>query len=99
MKLEILREAEDELIEAVEYYEVMEAGLGVRLRQEAERCLVWICEHPLLAHPRRNGYRRVNLRAFPYYAAYAIRGEIVWVLAIGHASRKPEYWSQRMKGL
>ena len=30
MKLEILREAEDELIEAVEYYEVREAGLGVR---------------------------------------------------------------------
>jgi len=41
------------------------------------------------------GFRRVNLQVFPYYLAYAIHNEVIWILAIAHASRHPEYWIPR----
>jgi hypothetical protein len=99
MRVEILRVAEDELLEAIEHYEVIESGLGMRLRDEVRRCLDWISGHHLLARQRSKGYRRVNLRVFPYYVAYAVRADILWVLAIAHSGRKPEYWSGRLKGV
>jgi hypothetical protein len=37
----------------------------------------------------------MNLRVFPYYIPYIIRGEMLWVLAVAHGSRKPEYWIGR----
>lgn len=38
------------------------------------------------------GYRRINLRVFPYYVPYIVRSETLWVLAIAYAGRKPLYW-------
>ena len=43
------------------------------------------------------GYRRVNLRVFPYFVAYVSSGDTIWVLAIGHVRRRPEYWIKRLR--
>ena len=69
MKLEIVAEAEDELNQAVAYYEEIELGLGIRLKEDARRVLSWIQENPLLPRIRSKGYQRVNFRGFSYYAA------------------------------
>ena len=66
MKLEILDEARDELSEAIGYYEEIEPGLGIRLKEEARRVLSWIQKNPLLPRLRPRGYRRVNFRGFEY---------------------------------
>lgn len=42
MNLQILREAEAELNEAIAHYEAIEPGLGLRLKEEARRTLLWI---------------------------------------------------------
>jgi len=39
--------------------------------------------------------RLINLRAFPYYIPFIIRGSTLWVLAVAHSARKPEYWINR----
>jgi len=36
-----------------------------------------------------------NLRIFPYYLPYIIRGENIWLLAVAQAQRKPRYWIKR----
>jgi hypothetical protein len=41
------------------------------------------------------GYRRVNLRVFPYYVAYIVRDPTIWVLSIAHGHSLPEYWIDR----
>jgi hypothetical protein len=41
---------------------------------------------------RRGGYRRVNLRVFPYYVAYIVRDPVIWILSIAHSHSLPEYW-------
>ena len=44
MKLEILEEAENELNEAVAYYQEIESGLGIRLKEEVCGAIqAWRC--------------------------------------------------------
>jgi hypothetical protein len=47
---------------------------------------------PEIPRLRDGAYRRVNLASFPYYIAYFLKGETIWVLAIAHGHRKAEYW-------
>lgn len=67
MNIEVLSQAKQELIGAVEYYELQEEGLGVRLWEEVDRHIDWIARYPEIPPVRAGGYRRVNLRVFPYY--------------------------------
>jgi hypothetical protein len=32
---------------------------------------------------------------FPYYIAYIVRGNVLWILAIAHSHRRPDYWIDR----
>mgnify|MGYP001178302068 CR=1 FL=1 len=95
MTIQVLAEARLELLAGIEYYEHAQAGLGKRLWDEVDEHLTWIARNPEVATLRPGGYRRVNLRVFPYFVAYVIRGEIILVLAIGHARCRPEHWISR----
>ena len=97
MKLVILEEAEAELNDSVDRYEELEPGLGLRLKEEVRNTLLWISEHADLPRIRPKGYRRVNLRVFRYYVAYHLWNGIIWILAIVHSHRKPEYWIERKR--
>ena len=54
-----------------------------------------IAANATLPRLRPGDYRRVNLKVFPYYIAYALRDDSAVVLAIAHAHRQPEYWIGR----
>nr|VFJ43173.1 MAG: ParE toxin of type II toxin-antitoxin system, parDE [Candidatus Kentron sp. FW]VFJ68965.1 MAG: ParE toxin of type II toxin-antitoxin system, parDE [Candidatus Kentron sp. FW]VFJ69712.1 MAG: ParE toxin of type II toxin-antitoxin system, parDE [Candidatus Kentron sp. FW] len=95
MKKIILHEAFEELQNAIAYYEEQQAGLGLRLKQEFDRHIYWIMGNSTVPRIRSGGYRRVNLKMFPYYIAYIIRGDTLWILAVAHAHRRPEYWIGR----
>jgi hypothetical protein len=70
VKLAFLREAEDEVNQAIAYYEEIEHGLGIRLKEETRRLGQWIEHNSTVPPPRPAGYRRMNLKVFPYYIAY-----------------------------
>ena len=55
----------------------------------------WILANPTVPRLRPGDFRRVNLHSYPYYIAYALRGDRVVLLAIGHGARRPEYWTGR----
>lgn len=95
MKVEILREAEDELAAAIARYEEIEPGLGIRLKEEVRAVIRWIAASPELPRLRPKGYRRVNLKIFRYYVAYFIWQDVIWILAVAHGHRRPEYWLKR----
>ena len=97
MRTEVLQEAEDELNESIAHYEDVEVGLGQRLKEEARAAFSWIQNNPELPRVRPKGYRRVNLKVFPYYVAYFIWGDAIWVLAVAHGRRRPEYWLERKR--
>jgi plasmid stabilization system protein ParE len=96
MTLVILGQAEQEFAESVNYYEAKEPGLGARFRDDIVEAIDRVSRSPELARMRPKGYRRVNLRAFPHYIAYIIREPMIWIIAIAHAHRRPEYWIGRI---
>jgi plasmid stabilization system protein ParE len=96
VRIELHPEADAEFAAQVEYYDDQQPGLGRRFYDEAIGCLDWIAEKPMLPRMRKS-YRRVNLKVFPFYVAYVVEGDLVWVLAIAHGHRRPGYWRERMK--
>ena len=97
MSIKFLPEARDELLEAVAYYEGEASRLGWRLWEEIERHIAWIERNYEVPRMRPGGYRRVNLKLFPYYISYIVRESVIWILALAHGHRRPEYWIDRPK--
>lgn len=95
MTLITLDEAEKDFVESAAYYESREKGLGSRFRDEVATTVDWITRFPEAARLRAKGYRRVNLHAFPHYVAYIIRADTIWIVAIAHGHRRPEFWIDR----
>src|SRR6266480_1352888 len=95
MKIIFLYEAQLEFPNAISYYERERKGLGRRFKDEVDKSVRWLATRPEVCRLRSGGYRRMNLRIFPYYIPYIIREESLWILAIAHTRRKPEYWLQR----
>ena len=97
MNLEFLPEAQAEFKRAINYYEGKEKGLGKRLRDEVREVCSAIQDHPSIWREREGGFRRVNCPVFPYYIAYFIREDTILIAAIGHGSKHPDYWKQRVR--
>lgn len=98
MRAVLLREAETEFWRAVDYYEEQEPGLGARFKLEVDQFIAKIEADPTQPRLRRKCYRRVNLSVFRHYIAYVVRGDLVWIVAICHAHRMPEFWMERITG-
>jgi hypothetical protein len=98
MRAVLIHEAEMEFWASVDYYERQEPGLGIRFKLEVDQFLAKIQSDPMQPRLRCECYRRVNLSVFRHYIAYVIRGDFVFVVAICHAHRKPEFWIQRITG-
>ena len=41
----------------------------------------------------------MTIRVVPYYIAYIIRSNGLWILAIAHTHRRSEYWIEREKAI
>jgi len=95
MRIRFVDEARVEFLDGISYYEKKQPGFGRRFKVEVEQTLRWLSEHSEACRLRPSGYRRLNLRIFPYYIPYITRGSTLWILAIAHERRKPEYWVQR----
>jgi len=97
MRVVFIEEASHEFFAASDYYEAQERGLGERFEEEVDRAIHWLSENPEALQLRHGIYRRLNLHIFPYYLPFVIRGSTLWVVAVAHHRRKPEYWIRRTK--
>lgn len=91
----ILREAEVELKEAVEYYEDKRDGLGIDFAREVEVSIESIRHFPERWPLRNDGTRRYLVQHFPYVVVYLFLNDHIWVIALAHCKRRPGYWSAR----
>jgi plasmid stabilization system protein ParE len=57
----------------------------------------WIARNPEAPRLRAKGHRQVNLKVFQHYIAYFIWADTIWVVAVAHGRRRPEYWLERKK--
>ena len=84
--------ASKELDAAISYYEAQKVGLGLDLLSEVEKVILKIQQNPNLGTPYRiEGIRRYIIHRFPYLIFYTELEEVIWVIAIAHSKRKPNY--------
>jgi plasmid stabilization system protein ParE len=89
--------ARQELRNATLYLSDVDASLGKAFAEEVERTIALILRFPE-AWPRVTpSARRCRTQRFPYAILYRIWDEQIEILAVMHLSRKPDYWTERLK--
>lgn len=81
-----------EVGEAHEWYEAQSQGLGSEYEAALELQLRRLEQAPLLYPEILPGIRRTLLPRFPYGAFYAVRNDLVHILAVVHNARNPKRW-------
>jgi plasmid stabilization system protein ParE len=91
-----LSPAQQELAEAMVYYERASPGLGLEFLDELERTISRILLHPLAWTRVSELHRRCRTRRSPYGVIYAIEGDTVLITAVMELLRHPDTWKRRL---
>ena len=83
--------------DAVDYYDQQLPGLGRRFRQPVAEALNRIQQFPEAYSPMSDRTRRCLVNRFPYGIVYRHTDDGIFVVAIAHLHRKPEYWRDRLR--
>jgi toxin ParE1/3/4 len=78
--------------EAHDWYEARSLGLGEEFMAAVELQIKRLEQAPLLYAEIIAGVRRALLPRFPYGVFYAVRNDLVHILAIIHNARSPRRW-------
>ena len=87
-----------ELNDTVAYYELELEGLGERFRKEIQNCIKRIAKNPNAWSKEIGHVRRYILHKFPFKILYSIEEDHIFIVAIAHQHRKPNYWVERITG-
>ncbi|MEW6186173.1 MAG: type II toxin-antitoxin system RelE/ParE family toxin [Thermodesulfobacteriota bacterium] len=92
-------EAEDEFLSAINFYEENHSGLGYDFAREIFSAIQSIIEHqktwPIFDFDM--DIRRRLIGRFPYAILYSDEGQTVYILAVMHLHRDPDYWKSRLR--
>lgn len=89
-------EAEDEFFEAIDYYEGREEGLGLDFALEVYSAVDRAARHPSVWPVLEGDVRRCQTKRFPYGLLYSEEEDGIFVLAVMHLHRDPDYWKHRL---
>lgn len=95
MRIEFSDEARAEFRDGENYYERQAPGLGGRFRADVRDALKRMRHWPLAAPIERGEIRRMILSRFPYKLLYSVEADCIYIIAVAHLHRAPEYWIGR----
>jgi toxin ParE2 len=95
VNVRLLEVAQQELDEAIAYYDAQAPGLGNAFLLETVAAIDRIRRFPDAWHPLGEGIRRCRLRRFPYGVIYHFENDDILILAVAHLHRRPDYWRDR----
>ncbi|MDP2896237.1 MAG: type II toxin-antitoxin system RelE/ParE family toxin [bacterium] len=96
MKYVFHPEAEAEFLAAIDYYEGCEPGLGYDFSIEVHSTIENILSFPKAWPILEEDIRRCLTRRFPYGVVYSQDGDVIFILAVMHLHRDPDYWKDRL---
>jgi plasmid stabilization system protein ParE len=96
MQLIFTPAARSEIIEAQDWYETQQAGLGVRFRANLDIVVNRLTENPHQFPVLFQDVHRARLRTFPYSLFFRLETDRLVVIACFHGSRDPQRWQQRV---
>jgi len=88
-------EAEKEFENALEYYEACERGRGEEFYLEVHAAIDRILSFPQTWPVLAGEVRRCLVHRFPYGVLYSVEPDGVFILAVMHLRRDPDYWKRR----
>ena len=95
MRIEILDEAQDDLVEGFRFYERQEAGVGSYfldcLFSDIESLLLYAGIHQVVF-----GYHRSLSKRFPFAIYYRVDGNVAYVHAVLDCRRDPSWIRKRL---
>lgn len=90
MNVEFLAPAWAEFIEAVEYYNDQEEGLGLQFSEDIRATIERIVQYPEAWPLISKRTRRCRTKRFPYGVVYQVRGRTLLIIAVMHLRREPQ---------
>ena len=96
MRVGFLQVAEDELAEAIAYYNLQSEGLGLEFAAEARRALGRMLMYPAAWTSVSRRTRRCRLNRFPYALLYQPRCDSLLIVAVQNLHRDPDSWKSRL---
>jgi toxin ParE1/3/4 len=99
MKVVFAAPARRELMRAAVWYDTQSPGLGDRLLGAVGTVLADLKAFPHAYPVISESNRKCLVGIFPYALIYRVDSAsgIIWIMAVAHASRKPNYWRARRK--
>lgn len=91
--LDVKVSAEIGVLEAVEYYEKIEKGLGTRFLDSWENHISIIKQNPLLFQAKYKNFRQTLIKPYPYHIIYEVENKtiIIYKVVYGGKSNKKRY--------
>ena len=96
MKVLFDKLAKLELDDAVEFYDIKINGIGKRFKHEVKAGIHRIREYPHTWPKEKGDLRRYLLHKFPYKIIYSVEKDYIYVIAVAHCHRHPDYWIDRV---
>ena len=87
--------ARDELNDAVDFYNLELSELGNNFKEEMKKSINRIINYPTAWPTITQNIRKYILHNFPYKILYSIEKDHIYMVAIAHQHRKPNYWIDR----
>ncbi len=95
MKILFSAYAKRELEDAAHYLGLEFEGLGEIFKSDVRSAAERIARHPVAWPIERGDIRKCLLHKFPYKLLYSIEDDHVFIIAVAHQHRKPDYWIDR----
>lgn len=96
MEIRFLTLADQEVDDAVLWYEEQVEGLSRDFLDELDRIVRLVKTYPLLATQIEPEIRRFLFARFPFSLIYGIDQDMIVVIAVAHQHRQPRYWTDRI---
>lgn len=95
MNVEYHPAVELDIAEALRRYDQISLRLGDEFQQELRHFIALAAAKPGRFHPAKRGFRRANLRRFPYHFLYRELPDGIRVTLVRHHKRHPDYGLER----
>lgn len=95
-RINFSRLARLEMDDAALLYELSHPGLGKNFKREVKKAVLRIAEFPKAWAVERGEVRKCLLHRFPYKLLYSIERDHIFIIAVAHQHRKPDYWIDRI---
>lgn len=92
-------EAINDVDQSILRYEAQQPGVGDRFDAKIKAAYAKIQRHPRAWPIRKKDARHYKVDRFPYNVIYVERPNAIWIVAVAHEKRHPNFWTKRLKDI